>query len=314
MREAAKETFLALSGWDSIPRVALKADASSRSYERLLGPRPAILMDAPPNTGESTETFVRVAKHLADIGIRVPEIIAADHDQGFLLMEDFGDGLVATITTEFPNRKPEIYRNIIDVLIHLSRQPLPVWAGATSPETLAQMVAPAFEYFIKDEAQKHAIHTALEAVLSKTLSNPQCLSLRDCHAENLLLLPDQTGINSIGVLDFQDAFACDPAYDVMSLLMDVRRPFDAHFEAQMLGYYIAQTGVDRDDFLARYHVLGFQRNFRILGRFEELAHVHGKANYRVFMPIVRDIVLHTLKHPHLVNVRSLVLPVIEGIG
>lgn len=313
MRDIAKNSFLALAGWDGVPRQALKADASARSYERLHGATSAILMDAPPERGESTQKFVRVADHLTAIGLRVPKILAADHDSGFLLLEDFGDGLIAQIVTDFPKRKAKLYQDIIDVLIHLGDQPLPNWIEPTRIDTLAHMVAPAFEYFVKDEARKHAIQNALETVLGQIVRGPQCLSLRDCHAENLLLLPDQVGFNAIGILDFQDAFACDPVYDVMSLLLDVRRPFDAAFEAQMLGYYQARTGIDKDDVMARYHVLGFQRNFRILGRFEELAHVHGKADYRALMPNVRKIVTHTLTHPSLFELRSMVLPILEDI-
>ena len=73
-------------------REPLAQDASFRRYLRLTGgPRPAVLMDAPPP--EDIRPFVRIAGHLAGIGVSVPEIFAADEAAGLLLEEDFGDDL-----------------------------------------------------------------------------------------------------------------------------------------------------------------------------------------------------------------------------
>jgi aminoglycoside/choline kinase family phosphotransferase len=44
--------------------------------------------------------------------------------------------------------------------------------------------------------------------------------LRDYHAENLMLIG---GTEALGLLDFQDALAGHPAYDLVSLLQDARR-------------------------------------------------------------------------------------------
>ena len=50
-------------------------------------------MDAPPP--EDIRPFMRIARHLAGIGVSVPEIFAADEAEGLLLEEDLGDDLLS---------------------------------------------------------------------------------------------------------------------------------------------------------------------------------------------------------------------------
>ena len=91
-RDAQIAAFLARHGYGTAHAAPLAQDASFRRYLRLTGgPRPAVLMDAPPP--EDIRPFVRIAGHLAAIGISVPEIIAADEAAGLLLEEDLGDAL-----------------------------------------------------------------------------------------------------------------------------------------------------------------------------------------------------------------------------
>ncbi|HYZ33364.1 MAG TPA: aminoglycoside phosphotransferase, partial [Crenalkalicoccus sp.] len=57
------ERFLAAHGFGAAARWPLPADASFRRYVRLIGgPRPALLMDAPPP--ESVRPFAALARHL----------------------------------------------------------------------------------------------------------------------------------------------------------------------------------------------------------------------------------------------------------
>jgi len=91
-RDAQIKVFLDRHGYGSARAEPLAQDASFRRYLRLTGgPRPAVLMDAPPP--EDLRPFVRIAGHLAGIGLSVPEIIATDEAAGLLLEEDLGDDL-----------------------------------------------------------------------------------------------------------------------------------------------------------------------------------------------------------------------------
>src|SRR3954453_12056629 len=91
-RDAQIAAFLTAHGYAPQDAQPLAQDASFRRYLRLFGgPRPAVLMDAPPP--EDLRPFLLIAEHLARVGLSVPEIIAADEAEGLLLEEDLGDDL-----------------------------------------------------------------------------------------------------------------------------------------------------------------------------------------------------------------------------
>ncbi len=56
-------------------------------------------MDAPPAT-EDSRPFVRVAGLMRAAGVHVPDILASDLAQGFLLLSDLGDATYLTSLTD----------------------------------------------------------------------------------------------------------------------------------------------------------------------------------------------------------------------
>src|SRR5277367_4758055 len=98
-REAAIARFLARHGYAEAAVAPLAQDADLRRYLRLTGgPRPAVLMDAPPPA--DVRPFLRIAAYLAAIGLSVPEIFAADEAAGLVLEEDLGDALYPAVMGE----------------------------------------------------------------------------------------------------------------------------------------------------------------------------------------------------------------------
>ena len=108
---------------------------------------------------------------------------------------------------------------------------------------------------------------------------------RDYHAENLIWLPDRSGPERVGLLDFQDAVRAHPAWDVSMLLHDARREVSAAREAGALDRYLAaRPELDRDAFLADYRALGALNIVRILGVFARLIVRDSKPRYAAFLP------------------------------
>jgi aminoglycoside/choline kinase family phosphotransferase len=104
-RDAEIAGFLARHGYAGVRSAPLAQDASFRRYLRLSGgPRAAILMDAPPP--EDVRPFLRVAAHLAGVGISVPEIFAVDVAAGLVLEEDLGDALFPLMLGEVGTAVP----------------------------------------------------------------------------------------------------------------------------------------------------------------------------------------------------------------
>ncbi len=302
-RGQAAEEFLDNVGWGKAQRSPLAGDASFRRYERLrLGDKRAVLMDAPPPQ-EDVRPFITIARHLGDLGFSAPAVEAVDTDQGFVLLEDLGDDLFTHLLVKGTGEE-ELYAAAVDLLVELQRQPLPelpphddavLWQGA---RLLLEWYLPAV-----DAAPTPAAASEYEALWRECfalgyIGNP-VLVLRDYHADNLLWLPERRGLARVGLLDFQDALAGSPAYDLVSLLEDARRDVPEALAEAMIRRYLAATGFEPEAFRTAYAVLGAQRNSRIIGIFTRLCARDGKAAYLDLIPHVWGLLQRDLEHPAL---------------
>lgn len=309
-RKTLTNQFLAQSGWGSATQIHLAGDASNRSYLRLTRSdtgETAVLMDAPPTTGEDIRPFVAITSHLMGLDLSPPRILAQDEQHGFLLIEDLGDALFARLINDDPDMEPILYRAAVDVLIQLHQHPAPDGLLDYSPTVMAEYIGPVFEWYhptAPDEAA--AIIAELEAVLTAYCNTPPVMALRDYHAENLLWLPDRVGTKRVGLLDYQDAVIAQPAYDLVSLLEDARRDVPTNIQTEMIDRYINATGTDPQTFHAAYCAQGAQRNLRILGIFARLCVVAGKPDYIDLIPRVWGHLKRDLSHPALASLNRLV--------
>src|SRR5690349_18430203 len=99
---AGASDFLARHGWEEAQVLPLAGDASFRRYFRIqAGDRRAVLMDAPP-PHEDPRPFVAMAEWLEGVGLTPPKILAADLEQGLLLLDDLGDARMREELDERP--------------------------------------------------------------------------------------------------------------------------------------------------------------------------------------------------------------------
>lgn len=285
------------AGWAGARLLPLAGDASSRRYFRLLdGDRSAVLMDAAPGT---TDGYVAMTQWLRHRDFHAPEILAADQIEGLLLLEDLGDDLVARVLEADPALAPRIYDRMTDLLVDLHRHAPPDFVPRLDGPELARQVGLFAEHYPAAAgtpglgADVAPVVEALHEALCETI--PPVLGLRDFHAENLVWMGDKP----LGLLDFQDAVAVHPAYDLVSGLQDARREVAPDIEAAQIARYVAATGMEDARFRAAYALLGAQRNLRILGIFTRLAQDEGKRRYLAFMPRVWAALQRDLAHPAL---------------
>ncbi|WP_127116128.1 aminoglycoside phosphotransferase family protein [Shimia sediminis] len=305
------DLFLAGSGWHDAKKHALAGDASNRRYLRLSkGAQSAVLMDAPPSFGEDVRPFVRIANWLRQAGFSAPEIYYADEAQGFLLLEDLGDDLIARVVEADDRQEQSLYGIATDVLAELHATPAPDLIRYT-PDMMADMIAPVFDWYLmgcgQDGTVKNEFMGRFRGILDKYCSETDVVILRDYHAENLLWLPSRTGVAGVGLLDFQDALLGHRAYDLVSLLHDIRRDVSQETEQNMIRRYLDRTGLEQTSFEAAFHALGVQRNLRIMGVFTRLCLYAGKPHYIDYLPRVWRLILRELEHPALDSIRQMAL-------
>jgi aminoglycoside/choline kinase family phosphotransferase len=304
---AAAPEFLEKHGWSGAEIRPLAGDASFRRYFRVhRDGDTAVLMDAPPEH-EDLGPFLTVAGHLLDRGFAPPRPIGVDREKGLLLLEDFGDEKVTPLLARAPEREHEVYARAVDILARLAGAPAPADLAPYDDEAMAREVllftdwyGPALGLDLDSGSFLAAWREAWSDVLSAT-EEKRVMVLRDYHADNLMVLPD----GDLGLLDFQDALAGHPAYDLVSLLQDARRDVSPELEAAMLERYMVTAGiVDPGRFRADYEVLGAQRNVKILGIFTRLWKRDGKPAYPAMHPRIWGYVDRNFRHPATAPVRE----------
>jgi len=304
--ETAPE-FLDRHGWGGAEILPLAGDASFRRYFRVVRDgRTAVLMDAPPEH-EDIGPFLAVAGHLLDRGFAPPRPLGVDRELGLLLLEDFGDRRVAPLLARDPGPERAIYAKAVDILARLAEEPAPADLAPYDDAAMTREVllftdwyGPALGLELDSESFLAAWRESWAGVVAAAERRP-VLVLRDYHADNLMVLPD----GELGLLDFQDALAGHPAYDLVSLLQDARRDVSPELEAAMLDHYRSAARItDAEAFRADYEVLGAQRNVKILGIFTRLWKRDGKPFYPTMHPRIWNYVERNFRHPAVAPVRA----------
>lgn len=308
-RDLLLTDFIRSSGWSGATRITVAGDASNRRYERLTAPDgdTLILMDAPCDMGEDVRPFIAIAEHLSAVDLSAPRIVERDVENGFLLIEDFGDDLFKKVIARDPAMERPLYAASVDALTVLHAAVLPPLAPYDTA-TMTNFAARAYEWYLfgltgaRNTPEQATFERIMTGLLKPLEQSRQVLIQRDYHAENLLWLPGRSGARRVGLLDFQDAMSGHAAYDLVSILQDARRDVPPAIEASMIDRYLAQNPQDEADFRAAYAILGVQRNLRIVGAFAKLCLDLGKPRYIDLIPRVWEFVERNLAHPALAPV------------
>jgi aminoglycoside/choline kinase family phosphotransferase len=194
------------------------------------------------------------------------------------------------------------------VLIDLHRQPaMPGLPAHGLDQWLEELrlfpdwYCPALDLAVDADAYLAAWRAVLAPVAADGLA--PVTVLRDFHAENIMLVAGRDGIRHFGLLDFQDAVAGHPAYDLASVLEDARRDVTPAIETAMIARYRGATGQGAA-FDNAYWALAAQRNTRILGVFTRLWKRDAKPGYKAFQPRMWGLLERDLAHPALAPVRD----------
>ncbi|MBV8938869.1 MAG: phosphotransferase [Alphaproteobacteria bacterium] len=309
------EAFLERCGWTEAAREPLAGDASFRRYTRLRQEgRTAMLMDAPPPQ-EDVRPYLAIARHLSACGYAAPCLLGEDAAQGFVLLEDLGDALFTPALAQDNRDEPALYRAAVGVLAAWAKNPamrngkLPMAPYDTAAylreaELFAEWLLPQLLPAAQRETARAEYSQLWRDILRENSLPAEIFVHRDYHADNLIWLPKRQGVARVGLLDFQDALVGHAAYDLVSLLEDARRDVPKALAAELREQYMRETGVNREDFLRAYAVLGAQRNCKILGIFVRLWRRDGKAHYLSYLPRVWRHLEGDLQHPALERLRA----------
>ena len=293
--------FLESSGW--VKGQPVGQDSSIRRYFRASkGGQTAILMETVPDSspyatpGHSITDFIKVSKWLNEIGLKAPEIYDADIENGYLLLEDFGEVCFKRMM-QSADRSKAAYVLAARVLEHLTNAECPLELPNYYESHVHRRHRRVVDWYmpfirgIKNEDGLVEDYRAVWQKIEQSVPTPRQSFLHiDFHAENLMWLPNETGVKRCGILDFQGAMIGPAPYDLANLLEDARNDVPENIRARILSRFDEET-------LAQYRILATQFHCRVIGQFIKQAAIDDNQSYLPHIPRLQNYLHEGLKHP-----------------
>lgn len=291
-------------GWQPV-----SGDASFRRYFRIqLRERSYIVMDAPPPQ-EQLAPFIDIAQRLRSADVLAPQIFAQDLQQGFLLLEDFGDQMVKSLLQA--DRGQPLFDRVLPLLNAMAAcdtDGLPDY----SPASLQRELDLFPDWYLArhrsvtlSPAQQDQWSALCKLLLANAAEQPQVFVHRDFHSCNLHVLSDDA---NTGVIDFQDAVRGPLTYDLASWLWDryISWPRDELLQWMEQARAVLAPAIETGRWVRWCDLMGLQRNLKIVGIFARLYYRDGKSGYLELIPQFAAYILAVLPHyPELDDYRAL---------
>jgi aminoglycoside/choline kinase family phosphotransferase len=271
-------------------------DASFRRYLRVDSAQGSeaisrIIMDAPTDK-ENSQPFVHVAQLMQAAGLTVPEILAWDEANGFLLLSDLGAKTMMQVIDPAAPPPLNLYLQAVDALVQWQlaskESVLPNYDRALLSRELAlfpQWYIGEHRKYTLDAAQQKVLDSAFERIVKNNLQWPSVYVHRDFMPRNLMVGP------KLGVLDFQDAVYGPITYDIASLMRDAFLSWDEDFCLDVTIRYWdtarkagLPVGDDFGEFYKGVEWMGLQRHLKVAGIFARLTLRDGKPQYLADTP------------------------------
>ena len=260
-------------------------DADFRSYWRTTGRTPSlVLMDAPPELMD-VRPWLSVRQLLEDGGLRVPQVVAQDLSQGFLLLEDLGVHTYLHVIDA--GNADALFDTALERLVRLQSIPVPEGLPAYDRALLLRELRLFDEWFLGthlglalDAAERDGLMQVYTVLVEAALAQPQVLVHRDYMPRNLMPCGDE-----VAILDFQDAVRGPIGYDPACLFKDafVSWPeervaaWQARYHALALAAGLPVPPLET--FRRDLDLIGVHRHLKVLGIFARLKHRDGKPKY-----------------------------------
>ena len=279
----------------------IAGDASYRRYYRLISKKKTrILIYAAKEKYKNLIAYTAINQFLKKKGIITPKLFKHDFKLGVLIIEDFGNKTFQKILLK-KKHKLSTYKKLVDLLVKMQKIKPPKKIKTLMKNTkhtfkkyniknlhkesdlFFDWYLPLFLNTKKISKIKFKAKKILSKIYKKLYFKNSHFVHRDYHASNLMKLD-----KGIGVIDTQDSLVGNPAYDLVSLIDDVRIKTSLKLKKHVFQYYLTSASrIYRNkakEFLQDFNILSVQRSLKILGIFARLFVRDKKKQYLKLIP------------------------------
>ena len=276
---------------------SIKGDASFRKFFRKNNDnKNSIVVFAKKEKFKNLLVYDAINKIFNKNKILAPNLYEENYKKGYIEIQDFGDETIFKILLKKKNNKLKYFKKIVKILIQIQS----IKNRDIKDFKKKKYIIPKYDklillkearlfcdWYIKKKLQKKnrdKFNRKFKRITKKLISNLKLNNNvfvhRDFHVSNLMLVN-----NRIGVIDGQDALIGNKAYDLASLVDDVRLRTPAILKNKIYKFYInKQNNLNRAKFKNDFDILSVLRNLKIIGIFTRLAVRDGKKRYLKLIP------------------------------
>ncbi|MDC1132414.1 phosphotransferase [Candidatus Pelagibacter sp.] len=276
----------------------IKGDASFRSfYRKKNNKRNSIIVFATREKEKNLLTYDAINKLLIENKIIAPKLYKENYIKNFIEIEDFGDDTVFRLLKKKGGNKINLYKKSIDLLSKIQkikRKKIKNFKGKKYevPIYESSKLLKEAKLFCEWYAQKYIskkkllkfnieFNKQLKFLLSNLKLKNDTLVHRDFHVSNLMKYKKK-----LAIIDTQDALIGNRAYDLASLIDDVRFKSNKKLKDNIYNYYLKlnKKKIDKVNLLNDFEILSVLRNMKIIGIFARLALRDKKMKYLKLIP------------------------------
>ena len=275
----------------------IKGDASLRKFYRKKNKNfTSIIVFSKKEKLKNLLIYDAINKVLNKNKILAPKLYKENYNKNYLEIQDFGDDTIYKVLIKKNSNKLFYFKKIIELLnkIQLIKNrniknfkkknfTIPKY----DKEILIKETNLFSNWYVKKKLSKNNrakfIKNFKKIIRKLTLKlklGNNVFVHRDFHVSNLMLSNDK-----IGVIDSQDALIGNRAYDLASLIDDVRLKTSKTLKNKIYKLYIGnQKELNKYKFKNDFEILSILRNLKIIGIFSRLAMRDNKKDYLKLIP------------------------------
>ena len=285
----------------------LSGDASFRNFYRS---KNSIIVYCIKNKKSNLLDYDAINKILIKKKVIAPSLISQHYKENYIEIEDFGDLTVFKKFKKKTANKKKYYKNILDLLLKLKKikiknQKTFLKTNFKVPNYTSKMLLDESNLFIKWYLQKYfkgkkkqSLEKEIKKIFKKLLRNisykRKVFVHRDFHVSNIMITK-----KGLGLIDSQDAVYGNIAYDLASLIDDVRLKTNVKTKDFIFHEFLKKNkNLDHKKFKNDFDILSVLRNFKIIGIFTRLSMRDNKNKYLKLIPYAWKLIeLRTSKNP-----------------